>query len=181
MRPKILFQIFLSIHFLFGSHALASEPSQEYQSKIKAVSALWEYEREEFIRLTKLSENQKQVLLDLVTKEQDTETRKRMALLLALNCAEVTPAFSPFAFLESYRCKNGPFEMFSSRSLVSFENTYALAFVKEQDRPRAISFLKRYIKFWKDEATKKGGVPLGESDVEYLQEILRFLEKGGYH
>lgn len=70
--------------------------------------------------------------------------------------------------------------MFSSRSLVSFENTYALAFVKEQDRPRAISFLKKYIKFWKDEATKKTGVPLGESDMEYLEEILRFLEKGGY-
>src|SRR5437667_12651385 len=181
MRPKILFQIFLSTLFLFGSYALAGELSQEYQSKIKAVSALWEYEREEFIRLTKLSENQKQVLLDLVTKEKDEKTRKGMAFLLALNCAEVNPAFSPFAYLESYRCRNGPFDMFSSRSLISFENMYALAFVKEQDRPRAISFLKKYIKFWKEEATKKAGVPLGESDVEYLKEILRFLEKGGYH
>ena len=181
MHPTGPFQILLSICFLLCPYVLAGDLSQEYQSKIKAVSALWEYEREEFIRLTKLSENQKQVLLDLVTKEKDEKTRKGMAFLLALNCAEVNPAFSPFAYLESYRCRNGPFDMFSSRSLISFENMYALAFVKEQDRPRAISFLKKYIKFWKGEATKKEGVFLGESDVEYLEEILIFLEKGGYH
>lgn len=180
MCPKPLFHVLVSIHFLLGSHVFASDLPQEYQSKIKAVTALWEYEREEFIRLTKLSDDQKRILSDVVVKEQDVETRKSIALLLALNCIEVSRGFIPFAFLQQYRCKNGPFETFSTQSLASISDTYALAFVKERDRSRTMSFLKRYIKFWKDEATKREGVVLGASDVEYLQEILRFLEKGGY-
>ncbi|MGH7164135.1 MAG: hypothetical protein ACREIS_01260 [Nitrospiraceae bacterium] len=165
----------------FGSLALGSSLPLEVEGKIRAVTSLWAYEREEFIRLTRISESQKTVLTNLLDKEQDKKIRKGIALLLALNCVAVNPAISPFEFLESYRCKNGPFELFSSQSLVSFEDTYVLAFVKEQDRPRTISFLKRYIRFWKDEANKKDGVVIGESDLEYLLEIVVFLEKGGYH
>ena len=111
---------------------------------------------------------------------RDDKTRKSIALLLALNCIEVSRGLSPFAFLEHYRCKNGPFETFSTQSLASIGDTYALAFVKERDRSRTMSFLKRYIRFWKDEATQRERMVFGASDVEYLQEILRFLEKGGY-
>jgi len=70
MYLKPLFPVLVSIHFLSASHVLASELSQEYQSKIKAVTALWEYEREEFIRLTKLSDDQKRVLSEVVAKER---------------------------------------------------------------------------------------------------------------
>jgi hypothetical protein len=181
MCHNIIFPIFLLLYFLLGAQAPAADIPPEHQSKIKAVVALWEYEHDEFIRLTRLSETQKHAMADLATKEKDEKILRGLTLLLVLNCKPVDQVRSPFVFLESYRCTNGSFEVFLSRALVSFENIYALAFVKEQDRLRAMSFLERYIKFWKDEAVKKGGASLSESDAEYLREILRFLEKGGYH
>lgn len=161
--------------------ARADSARIECTSKPSMVMSFWEYKHADLLRCIKLDKKEEIFYLTQLNDAPDANSPswEGTALLLALNCVFVEPDKTIFFKFEQYLCTNAPFESLSSSLL---ENLYILAFVKSEDRFRAINFMKRYIGFWENEGDLANeGVPIGESDEEYLEEILLFLEESGYN
>lgn len=139
--------------------------------KTQVAAAFWEYSAQDFSKNVQLSPAEVQFAIKLAKTKPGDE---RLSLLLTLNCI---PA-SRYEELETYLCQHADFSVLRQ---VAFHDVSVLAFVKPSDRATAIGFLERYIAFWKHEVTlRNNGIPLGESDLELVEETLLFLQHGGY-
>jgi hypothetical protein len=148
--------------------------------RLRAATALLEYEREEYLSLATLDEGQTELLRSSYP-HFGAARQAAASLLLALACAEPPPGESRYDFLYGYRCEGDSFEAFAAEAVRSLDHLYAMAFVRSEDRERARSFLERYLAFWTGEGVRvEGGVRPVTGELASLEEIVLFLEQGGW-
>ena len=152
--------------------ATGQDLAKSVEHKAQVASAYWEYSPHDFSRTVQLSRAEIQFATKLAKTKPGDE---RLSLLLTLNCVLA----SQYKELETYLCQDADFSVLRQ---LAFHDVSILAFVKSSDRSTTIVFLERYIGFWKHEVTLgKDGIPLGESDLELIDETLLFLRNGGYN
>jgi hypothetical protein len=160
--------------------AISVSDGVSIDQRLRAATALQEYEREEYLSLATLGEGQPELLRSSYP-HFGSERQAAASLLLALACAEPPPGESRYDFLHAYRCEGESFEEFAAEAVQSLDHLYALAFVRAEDRDRARSFLERYLAFWTGEgAMAEGGVRPVTGEIGSLEEIVLFLERGGW-
>lgn len=160
--------------------ALAGAAGPSPEQALRAALSLWEYGHSEYVTLTKLSKKNLHLLSEKYNGLDDSE-KDSASLIFALNCYNQKHNDDRFSLLRTYRCSQTSFLVFGQTSVGSLRDLYALAFVKQEDREKARSFLNRYLNFWKAEARSDSpGIILATDDIEYISEILHFLEEGGY-
>jgi len=165
----------LCVLIIFVRASIAQNVSRSIEHKSQIAWVFWEWEDspEQWSKDIQLSAEEKKVAAQLATKRQRD---KKLGLLLALNCV----SSSRYQKLEEYLCRGGA-DVSALREVVSTDVTL-LAFAKPVDRPAAMAFLERYIAFWKNEAKiRDASMPLGESELEAIEETLLFLQSGGYN
>ena len=131
---------------------------------------LWEYERQEYLGMLYLPASEVGLL-----KEERFRAVEGAQLLLALNCEKPSSSFR-FQALYQYRCRGRPLSLISSFAL---EDPYILAFVKDEDKERALYYLHQYQAFLSSLKLSGKGIPVGADVGEYVGEITYFLESGG--
>lgn len=158
----------MAIIYLVSQPSLAGENA--LKSKTNASLHLWEYERSSFLSLVKLSKPEVEEL-----QAEKYTTNSGAQLLLSLNCVKPNES-SHFYALYQYRCLNKPLFYLSSQAL---KDPYVLAFVKEEDREKALYHLGKYKEFLNEVQSSSKGIPIEVSHREYVLEIIAFLEAGG--
>lgn len=172
------------ILLLFAGCAMAQSPPRltAFDDKAKAALSLWEMERSEFLSLIVLSDEERKYFLGMLdhSNVDDADAKEGAALLLALNCVELPAEKTSYYPLERYLCDDYSLVRLMN-SAVTSHGLYMLSFVKEGDRAQVVEFLERYVSFWSRMLTREGSRIMGTSDLEYLDEILLFLRRGGYN
>lgn len=176
--------LLLVIGFVYGwaTPVLAARLPKAHVEKAESALRLWEFERGEYLRITRLTAKGRRDLEQFLRRANPKEESlyDGVTLLVALNCGQILEGQSIYIAVQKYRCAGEPLSYLSSHA-IQFGNFYLFAFVKPEDRQRTIDFLGRYREFWRQEQQRGDeGMPPGATDFVVLEEIRLFLEKGGY-
>jgi hypothetical protein len=137
-----------------------------------AAPALWEWPREEFNALVRLSPTDVKPLQHRLLATDSPGERRALSILLSLNGA-LPAQVADWRPMQAYRCGAMKFDAFQAWALSRQGDTYALAFAKPGDRVSAVLSLRTLKK-----QTSQAGVD-GVAGKEFLAELITYLEAGG--
>ena len=172
---KHYFILLTLITISFGTSAATKK--EAILDAIWAIDRAYEHDRAQLNAAITFKGREELLLKEYNSLKEIDKPYSSITYLAAINCSFEPSVYSMYQLLYLYRCGSWDFNMFSKMAMPG--NYPFLRFVKKEDIPIAIAFLKNYTEFWEKQNCKKS-ICIPKASIQQMHSIIKYLEEGGY-